>query len=187
MQKGPILGVLALLGALGAVMWGVSARTRALGVVTQETRDMAVPAVAVVTATRGAPVEEILLPGTIQAFADAPIYARTNGYLKKWYADIGTRVRAGQLLAEIDTPEVDQQLQQARADLNTAQANARLAQTTAARYRDLIKTDSVSQQDLDNANGNLEAREAAVESARANVRRLEQLEAFRRIEAPFAG
>ena len=136
---------------------------------------------------RGAPQEEILLPGTIQAFADAPIYARTNGYLKRWYADIGARVRAGQLLAEIDTPEVDQQLQQARAELGTAQANARLAQTTAERYRDLIKTDSVSRQDLDNANGNLEAREAAVESARANVRRLEQLEAFRRIEAPFDG
>src|SRR4051812_37990823 len=187
MQKGTILGVLALLGALGAVMWGVSTRTRALAVVTQETRDMAVPAVAVVTATHGAPQEEIVLPGTIQAFADAPIYARTNGYLKRWHVDIGARVQAGQLLAEIDTPELDQQLLQARADLSTTQANARLAQTTAERYRDLIQSDSVSRQDLDNANGNLEAREAAVESARANVRRLEQLEAFRRIEAPFAG
>jgi RND family efflux transporter MFP subunit len=168
-------------------MWGVSTRTRALGVVTQETRDMAVPAVAVVTPTRGAPQEEIVLPGTIQAFTDAPIYARTNGYLKRWHVDIGARVRAGQLLAEIDTPELDQQLLQARADLSTAQANARLAQTTAERYRDLIQSDSVSRQDLDNANGSLEAREAAVESARANVKRLEQLQAFRRIEAPFAG
>src|SRR5262249_48471735 len=187
MRKGPILGAVALLGALGAVMWGVSTRTRALSVVTQETREMAVPAVAVVSPTRGAPQEEIVLPGTIQAFTDAPIYARTNGYLKRWLVDIGTRVRAGQLLAEIDTPELDQQLQQARADLSTAQANARLAQTTAERYRDLIKSDSVSRQDLDNANGNLEAREAAVESARANVKRLEQLQAFRRIEAPFDG
>src|SRR4051794_41545720 len=127
MQKGPILGVLALLGALGAVMWGVSTRTRALAVVTQETRDMAVPAVAVVTPARGAPQEEIVLPGTIQAFADAPIYARTNGYLKRWHVDIGARVQAGQLLAEIDTPELDQQLLQARADLSTTQANARLA------------------------------------------------------------
>jgi len=101
--------------------------------------------------------------------------------------DIGTHVRAGQLLAEIDTPELDQQLQQARADMATAQANARLAQTTAERYRDLIQSDSVSRQDLDNANGNLEARLAAVESARANVRRLEQLQSFRRIEAPFDG
>src|SRR5262252_4403626 len=187
MRKGPILGAIALLAAVGAVMWGVSTRTRALGVVTQETREMAVPSVAVVTPTRGAPQEEIVLPGTMQAFTDAPIYARTNGYLKKWYLDIGARVRAGQLLAEIDTPDVDQQLQQARADLSTAQANARLAQTTAERYRDLIESDSVSRQDLDNANGNLEAREAAVESARANVKRLEQLQSFRRIEAPFDG
>ena len=187
MRKGPIVGAIVLLGAVGAVMWGVSTRTRALGVVTQETRDMAVPAVAVVTPTRGAPQQEIVLPGTIQAFTDAPIYARTNGYLKRWHVDIGARVQAGQLLAEIDTPELDQQLLQARADLSTAQANARLAQTTAERYRDLIQSDSVSRQDLDNANGNLEAREAAVESSRANVKRLEQLQAFRRIEAPFAG
>jgi len=187
MQKGPILGGLAVLGAVGVVMWGVSTRTRALGVVAQETREMAVPAVAVVTPAHGAPQEEIVLPGTMQAFADASIYARTNGYLKRWYVDIGTRVQAGQVLADIDTPELDQQLQQARADLSTAQANARLAQTTATRYRDLIESDSVARQDLDNANGNLEAREAAVESARANVKRLEQLQAFRRIEAPFGG
>jgi RND family efflux transporter MFP subunit len=173
--------------AIGAVVWGVTTRTRALGVVTQETREMAVPAVAVVAPERGAPQEEIVLPGTIQAFTDAPIYARTNGDLRKWYVDIGAHVRAGELIAEIDTPELDQQLQAARADLATAQANARLAQTTAERYRDLIKSDSVSRQDLDNANGSLEAREAAVESARANVKRLEQLQAFRRIEAPFAG
>jgi RND family efflux transporter MFP subunit len=187
MKKGTIFGALALLAAVGAVLWGVSTRTRALGVVTQETREMAMPVVAVVTAERGAPQEEIVLPGTIQAFTDASIYARTNGYLRKWYVDIGARVRAGQLLAEIETPELDQQLLQARADLATAQANARLAQTTAERYRDLIKSDSVARQDLDNANGNLEAREAAVESARANVKRLEQLQAFRRIEAPFDG
>jgi RND family efflux transporter MFP subunit len=187
MRKGPIVAAVGLLLAGAAVARGVSTRTRALAVVAQETSEQAVPAVAVILPTRGAPQEEILLPGTIQAFADAPIYARTNGYLKKWYADIGTRVRAGQLLAEIDTPEVDQQLQQARAELGTVQANARLAQTTAERYRDLIQTDSVSRQDLDNANGNLEAREAAVESARANVRRLEQLQAFRRIESPFDG
>jgi len=187
MRRGPILGAVALLMAIGAVVWGVTTRTRALGVVTQETREMAVPAVAVVAPERGAPQEEIVLPGTIQAFTDAPIYARTNGYLRKWYVDIGAHVRAGELIAEIDTPELDQQLQAARADLATAQANARLAQTTAERYRDLIKSDSVSRQDLDNANGSLEAREAAVESARANVKRLEQLQAFRRIEAPFAG
>jgi RND family efflux transporter MFP subunit len=187
MRKGPILGAVVILAAIGAVMWGVSTRTRALSVVAQETREQAVPAVAVVKATRGAPQEEIVLPGTMQAFSDAPIYARTSGYLKKWYVDIGARVRAGQLMADIDTPELDQQLQQARADLATAEANAHLAQTTAERYRDLIKSDSVSRQDLDNANGNLEARQTAVESARANVKRLEQLQSFRRIEAPFDG
>src|SRR6476661_1461608 len=123
----------------------------------------------------------------MQAFTDAAIYARTNGYLRKWYVDIGAHVRTGQVLADIDTPEVDQQLEQARADLATAEANARLAQTTAERYRDLIKTDSVSRQALDNANGALEARQAAVASAQANLRRLEQLHAFARIEAPFDG
>ena len=187
MRNGTILGVAVVLAAVGAVVWGVSARTRALGVVAQETREQATPAVAIVKAAKGAPQEEIVLPGTMQAFSDASIYARTSGYLKKWYVDIGAQVRAGQLLADIDTPELDQQLQQARADLATAQANARLAQTTAERYRDLIKSDSVSRQDLDNANGGLEARETAVESARANVKRLEQLQSFRRIEAPFAG
>jgi RND family efflux transporter MFP subunit len=187
MRKGPIWAAAGLILAVVVVARGVSTRTRALAVVTQETREGTVPVVAVVSATRGAPQEEIVLPGTVQAFADASIYARTNGYLKKWYVDIGGRVRAGQLLAEIDTPELDQQLQQTRADLGTAQANARLARTTADRYRDLIQSDSVSRQDLDNANGNLEAREAAVESARANVRRLEQLQAFRRIDAPFDG
>jgi RND family efflux transporter MFP subunit len=186
--KGPLIGgFLLLLVALAAAGWGISTRTKALTVVTQETRDLAVPTVAVVKPEAGAPQEEITLPGTMQAFTDAPIYARTNGYLKRWHTDIGARVKTGQLLAEIDTPELDQQLQQARADLGTAEANQHLAQTTAERYRDLIKSDSVAQQDLDNANGNLEARIAAVESARANVRRLEQLQAFRRIEAPFDG
>jgi RND family efflux transporter MFP subunit len=188
MNKGPIVGgTILLLAAVGAALWGISARTRALDIVTQETREAAVPTVAVVAPEPGARQDEITLPGTMQPFADAPIYARTSGYLKRWHVDIGTRVRAGQLLAEIDTPELDQQLLQARADLATADANAKLAQSTAERYRDLIKSDSVSQLDLDNANGNLEAKQTAVESARANVRRLEQLQGFRRIEAPFDG
>jgi RND family efflux transporter MFP subunit len=180
-------GSILVLVAIAAAFWGISTRTKALAEVTRETREAAVPNVAVVTPQAGAPEQEIVLPGTIRAFADAPIYARTNGYVRKWYADIGTRVKAGQLLAELDAPELQQQLQQARADLGTADANARLAQTTAERYRELIKTDSVSRQDLDNANGALEARQAALESARANVKRLEQLTAFTRIEAPFAG
>jgi RND family efflux transporter MFP subunit len=179
--------VLVILIAVGAAFWGITTRARALAVVTRETQEMAVPTVAVVAPERGAGQEEIVLPGNMHAFADAAIYARTNGYLKRWYTDIGAQVRTGQLLAEIDTPEIDHQLQQARADLATAQANARLAQTTAERYRDLMKTDSIAQQDLDNANGGLEARLAAVESARANVKRLEQLQSFKRIDAPFDG
>src|SRR3954468_14909806 len=185
---GPLLGGLLLAAiAVGLALWGISTRARALSVVTQETRELAVPTVSVITPERGAPQQDIVLPGTMQAFTDAPIYARTNGYVRKWYVDLGGRVRAGQLLAEVDTPEVDQQLEQARADLATAEANTRLAQTTAERYRDLIKTDSVSKQDLDNANGSLEAKSTAVTSARANVRRLEQLHAFGRITAPFDG
>jgi RND family efflux transporter MFP subunit len=187
-RTGTIAGALVLVAAaIGLALWGISTRARALAVVTEETRGLAVPTVAVARPMRGEAAQEIVLPGSIQAFVDAPIYARTNGYLRKWYVDIGTRVKAGQLLADIDTPEVDSQLDQARADLATSEANAKLALTTAERYRDLIKTDSVSKQDLDNANGGLEARQTAVTSARANVSRLEQLHAFGRIEAPFAG
>jgi RND family efflux transporter MFP subunit len=136
---------------------------------------------------RGAPQQEIVLPGGMQPYTDAPIYARTNGYLKSWTVDIGTRVKAGQLLAEIDSPEVDQQLSQARADLATAEANLNLAQITSTRYKDLMKTDSVAQQDVDNANGNFEARRTAVESARSNVKRLQDLQSFEKIYAPFDG
>ena len=187
-SRGPLVGVgLLLIIAVGLGFWGVSTRAKALSVVTTETRDIAVPTVAVVKPEHGAPQQDIVLPGTMQAFTDAAIYARTNGYLRKWYVDIGTRVTSGQVLADIDTPEVDQQLEQARADLATSEANARLAQSTAERYRDLIKTDSVSKQDLDNANGSLEAKMTAVTSSRANVRRLEQLHGFGKITAPFDG
>jgi RND family efflux transporter MFP subunit len=187
-RVGPIVGgMLLMVAALGLAFWGISTRAKALDVVTKETRELAVLTVNVVTPQRGVPQQEIVLPGTMQAFTDASIYARTNGYLKRRLVDIGSKVRAGQMLAEIDTPELDQQIEQARADLATAEANSRLAASTADRYRELIKTESVSRQDLDNANGNLEARLTAVESARANVKRLEQLHAFRRIEAPFDG
>jgi RND family efflux transporter MFP subunit len=180
-------GSLMLVLALGIAFWGISTRARTLTAVTNETREMAVPTVAVVRPGRGTTQDEVVLPGTMQAFTDAPIYARVNGYLKKWYVDIGTHVRSGQLLADIDTPETDQQLEQARADLATAEATARLAQVTADRYKELMKTDSIAQQDLDNASGSLEARLTAVQSARANVKRLEQLHAFGQILAPFDG
>ena len=185
---GPLIfGVLVLAAGLGLAFWGISTRAKSLDVVTRETRELAVPTVSVLAPERGSPQQEIVLPGTMQAFTDAGIFARAPGYLRKWYVDLGAPVRAGQLMADIDTPEIDQQLEQARADLATAEANARLAQLTAERYRDLIKTDSVSKQDLDNANGSLEAKATSVTSAQANVKRLEQLKGFGKITAPFGG
>jgi RND family efflux transporter MFP subunit len=169
------------------VIAGVIPREKARAALVTETRDLAIPTVAVIHPKMGAPQTEIVLPGNIQAFIDSPIYARTNGYLKKWYTDIGAHVKAGQLLAEIETPELDQQLDQARAELNTSQANNRLAEITANRYQDLAKTDSVSKQDVDNAAGDFEAKKAMVASAESNVRRLEQLQSFEKIYAPFDG
>lgn len=170
-----------------AVIWGISSRRKTNAQLAQETQELAIPIVAVIHPKAGAPQQEIVLPGDIQPFIDAPIYARTNGYLKKWYADIGARVKAGQLLAEIDAPEVDQQLLQARADLATAQANLHLAEITATRYKDLMKTQSVAQQDVDNAIGNYEARNTAVESAQSNVKRLQEMQSFEKIYVPFDG
>jgi RND family efflux transporter MFP subunit len=169
------------------VIWGISSRKQANAQLAQETQDLAIPSVSVVHPKPGAPQQEIVLPGDMQPFTDAPIFARTSGYLKSWSVDMGAKVKAGQLLAEIDSPEVDQQLQQARADLATAEANLRLAEITAARYQDLLKTDSVAQQDVDNAKGNFEARKTTVESARSNVKRLEDLQAFEKVYAPFDG
>jgi RND family efflux transporter MFP subunit len=152
-----------------------------------ETESLAIPTVAVIHPTMEAPQEDLVLPGTMQAYVESPIYARTNGYLQKWYHDIGSYVQKGELLADIDTPEVDQQLSQARADLNTAKANAHLSEITAVRYAELIKTDGVSKQEVDNAIGDLEAKKATVQSSEANVRRLEELESFKHIYAPFSG
>src|SRR5438034_4249997 len=153
----------------------------------KETETLAIPTVAVIHPATEASREDLVLPGTMQAYVESPIYARTSGYLKKWYHDIGSRVRQGELLADIDTPEVNQQLSQARADLNTAKANAHLSEITATRFTELIKTDGVSKQEVDNANGDLEAKRAIVQSSEANVRRLEDLESFRHIYAPFSG
>jgi RND family efflux transporter MFP subunit len=187
----PVHGVLILVVALvivaAIVIAGVVPRLRAKAEVRIETDNLAVPAVNVIHPKRGSPQQEIVLPGNIQAFIDAPIYARTNGYLQSWYFDIGARVRKGQLLAIIDTPEVDQQLQQARADLNTAQANLRLSQITNDRYEGLKNTDSVAQQDVDNARGDFAAKKATVDSAAYNVKRLEDLQSFTKVYAPFDG
>jgi RND family efflux transporter MFP subunit len=182
-----IVLVLIVIGVALVVIWGISSRRKASAELSQETRDLAIPTVSVIHPKPGAPQQEIVIPGDMQPYTDAPIFARTNGYLKKWYADIGANVKAGQVLAEIDSPEVDQQLQQARADLATAQSNLNLAQVTATRYKDLLKTDSVAQQDVDNANGNYDARKTTVESAQANVKRLQDLQAFEKVYAPFDG
>jgi RND family efflux transporter MFP subunit len=166
---------------------GIHSRAVAESGLTRRTQEAAVPTVAVVFPREGAPTQEIVLPGNTQAFSDAPIYARTNGYLKHWYFDIGAHVQKGQLLAEIETPEVDQQLLQARADLDTAQANLKIAKITATRWQDLVSNGSVSQQETDQAVSNLSAVKAASESSAANVRRLEQLQSFEKIYAPFNG
>ena len=181
------IAVLALVAVVALVVSGILPRIQARNTLAKETKEMAIPTVAVVHPKRSAPSNEIVLPADVQAYIDSPIYARTNGYLKTWYVDIGARVTAGQLLAEIETPEVDQQLRQARADLGTAEANLNLAQITATRYSGLLKTDSVSKQDADNAEGNLAAQKATVRAMEANVKRLEQLQSFENIYAPFAG
>jgi len=181
------LSIVVFLAFGGLAAWGISSRTTTMATLARETNDSAIPTVSVVQPKGGAPQEEITLPGNVQAYIDAPIYARTAGYLRHRYVELGTRVKAGQLLAEIDAPELEQQLRQSRADLATAAANARLAQITADRYVDLRKTDSVSQQDADDAAGSLDARKSAVTSAEYNVQRLEQLQAYTKIYAPFDG
>ena len=177
----------ALVTVVGVVISGILPRIQARATLRKETADLAVPTVLVVHPKQSAPAQEVVLPANVQAFVDAPIYARTNGYLKRWYADIGAHVKAGQLLAEIETPEIDQQLRQARADLATSEANLNLSRITAERYADLLKTDSVSKQEADNAAGDYAAKQAVVQSARANVSRLEQMQSFEKIYAPFDG
>jgi RND family efflux transporter MFP subunit len=181
------VAVLASAAVVAVVVSGILPRIQARNALVKETREMAIPTVAVVHPGRSAPSKELVLPANVEAYIDAPIYARSNGYLKKWYADIGTRVTAGQLLAEIESPEIDQQLRQARADLGTAEANLHLAEITSNRYAGLLKTDSVSKQDADNAEGNYAAQKATVQAMEANVKRLEQLQSFEKIYAPFTG
>jgi RND family efflux transporter MFP subunit len=186
-KKGWLIAILAFVVVAIVVIAGIVPRVRARSTLRKETNQLAVPAVIVAQPKKSAPGQEVILPANIQAFRDAPIYARTNGYLKRWYVDIGARVKSGQLLAEIDSPEVDQQLHQARADLGTAEANMHLSEITASRYQGLLKSDSVSQQDADNATGDFAAKKAIVQSAQANLRRLEELTSFEKIYAPFDG
>jgi RND family efflux transporter MFP subunit len=187
-RRTTILVAAAALAVLALMIYsGIHSRAVAESRLTQRTQEAAIPTVAVVFPKEGAPTQEIILPGNTQAFSDAPIYARTSGYLKRWYFDIGAHVQKGQLLAEIETPEVDQQLLQARADLDTAQANLNIAKITATRWQDLVSNGSVSQQETDQAVNNLSAVKAASESSAANVRRLEQVQSFEKVYAPFDG
>ena len=177
----------AIVLVLGLATAGIWSRHAAQAALVRSTEYAAMPTVAVAPAQPAPTEEEIVLPGTVQAEYDTPIYARTSGYVKRWYTDIGARVKAGDLLAEIDSPEVDRQLRQAGADLLTARANYRVAKATAQRVHALLPTESVSAQDDDQASSDAAAKAALVASNVANVERLEQLVAFERVVAPYDG
>src|ERR1700677_2527433 len=185
---------LALLLALAAavafglfIYSGIHGRVEAASTLQHETEQAAIEDVIVVEPKAAAPIDEVVLPGETQPYVNSPIYARTNGYLVKWFYDIGAKVKQGDLLAIIDTPELDQQLQQAREHLKTAKSNLALSKTTAERWQGLVKTRSVSQQSTDQAVDNLSATQASVDSYAANVRRLEALVSFEKVYAPFDG
>jgi RND family efflux transporter MFP subunit len=181
------IALIALVIALVLAVWGIFSRVTARAALGKETAATALPTVVTLKPSHSPAGEDLVLPGDVQAFFAAPIYARTSGYLQNWYTDIGTHVKKGQLLAEIDAPEVDQQYSQAQADLATAQANYDLSHTTNVRWQGLLATDSVSKQDADEKAGDEAAKKAALESSRANVARLRDLESFKRVVAPFDG
>ncbi len=186
-QRHWVVVVVAFLVVAAVYVGGVLPRVKARAALKTETAEMAIPTVAVVQPQATAPTQELVLPANVQPYIVAPIYARTNGYLKAWYVDIGAHVKQGQLLAVIETPEIDHQLQQARANLGTAQANLNLSRITADRFQGLLKSNSVSQQDTDNAVGTYDANQAIVQSNSANVKQLEALQSFQKIYAPFDG
>ncbi len=170
-----------------AVYTGIAARAKANTTLERATLADAVPTVAVVTPQVTGEEDEVVLPGNMQAFTDTPIWARASGYLRVWHVDIGAHVKRGQLLAEIEAPEIDQQLSQARANLSVSNANLKLSKITAERYSNLFKTDSVAKQDVDNAVQDSEAKNATVTAEKANVARLEQLVQYEKVYAPFNG
>jgi RND family efflux transporter MFP subunit len=179
--------VIAAVLAIAIVGWGLLARAHAQGEMQASSNQRSIPVVRTIDPSPEATSEALELPGTLQAYNDAPIYARVPGYLKSWSADIGAHVKAGQVLAVIDAPELDQELAQAQANLATTEANLNLAKVTAARFTDLVSDDAVSRQDADEKTSGLAAQAAAVKAAQANVQRLQALEGFKRIVAPFDG
>jgi RND family efflux transporter MFP subunit len=186
-RKSWIALTIAVIAVASLLVSGIWSRVKARTTLDKETAESALPAVSVVSPKRTTPTDEIILPGNVQPFITSPIYARTNGYLKKWYFDIGAHVKMGQLLAIIETPEVDQQLQQARSNLLTAQANLDLAAITKTRYQGLLKSNAVSQQDVDNAVGTYNANAAIVEADKAAVQQYSALVSFEKVYAPFDG
>jgi len=186
-RKGWLIALAIFLVFALLLAMGILQRLHTSAALRTETADMAVPTVSVVTPQRSAPSQEIVLPGNVQPYVTAPIFSRTNGYLQAWYFDIGAHVKKGQLLAVIATPEVDQQLGQSRSNLSTAEANLRLAEITKNRYQGLLKSNAVSQQDVDNAVGTYNANKSIVEADQANVKQLEALQSFEKIYAPFDG
>jgi RND family efflux transporter MFP subunit len=181
---GMAIAVIVVAALLASGIWS---RIKARTTLKAETNQAALTAVSVVSPKATAPADELILPGNVQPFITSPIYARTNGYLKKWYFDIGTHVKQGQLLALIETPEVDQQLQQARSNLLTAQANLELASITKTRYQGLLKSNAVAQQDVDNAVGTYNANRSIVEADKATVEQYSALVSFEKVYAPFDG
>jgi RND family efflux transporter MFP subunit len=186
-RRGWLVLALAVIAVAALLVSGIWSRVKAGSALRAETVQAAIPAVSVVSPKRTAPADEIILPGNVQPFITSPIYARTNGYLRKWYFDIGAHVKQGQLLAVIETPEVDQQLEQARSNLLTAQANLELASITKTRYQGLLKSNAVSQQDVDNAVGTYNANAAIVEADKAAVQQYSALVSFEKVYAPFDG
>ena len=186
-RKSWLVLVIAASAVVALLVSGIWSRIKASTTLRAETAQAALPAVSVVSPKATAPTDEIILPGNVQPFITSPIYSRTNGYLKKWYFDIGAHVKKGQLLAVIETPEVDQQLAQARSNLLTAQANLELAAVTKNRYQGLLKSNAVSQQDVDNALGTYSANKSIVEADKAAVEQYSALASFEKIYAPFEG
>ena len=181
------LSVVIVLAVVAVAASGIRERKAAAETLVQAAQAGAVAQVSVVYPKLGGKTEELVLPANIQAFVEAPIYARTHGYLKRWYFDIGAHVQQGQLMAEIDTPEVDQQLAQSRADLKSVQTNLELAHTTAVRWQNLLEKHAVSKQETDQAVSDFASKQAAVDASMANVRRLEQLQSYEKVYAPFDG
>jgi membrane fusion protein, multidrug efflux system len=188
MNKPRIVFPLILAGvAVALLAAGILPRLHAQSALAAQTATQSVQTVSVIAPKPAPATQELLLPGAVNAFADAAIYARTSGYIQHWYTDIGAHVKKGQLLADIQTPELDAQLQQAHADEATAQANFNYAKATAQRWQDMLKTQSVSQQDADTKTGDMLAKRAMLQSAQANVRRLGELVSYEKVVAPFDG